>query len=245
MSWRCPYDECDGSGLLTDEETNTHYDCRCRPQRVSRIKARQISGVIPKRYRDVSFDRPPVTLIDERPVAAVRRYVRALDSRLEEGRGLLFAGDVGTGKTTLAMLVSKEALLRGHSVAIYRLPTLLNTIRATYEEGSALSYSELFDRLVSVDLLHLDDLGAERTSEWVIEQLYSIVDARYQESRAIVATTNLFDDDDSRLREQITDRTVSRLNEMCERLKLCGPDQRLGGEILALPEPGSAQNVGV
>ena len=60
---------------------------------------------------------------------------------------------------------------------------------------------QLFRRLCAVDLLHLDDLGAERRTEWVLEQLYSIVNERWQDQRAIVVTTNLQSLDE--LREQI------------------------------------------
>ena len=56
----------------------------------------------------------------------------------------------------------------------------------------------LFKRLTSVDLLHLDDLGAERRTEWVLEQLYSIVNERWQDERSIVVTTNLLANDELR-----------------------------------------------
>ena len=225
MSAACPFGVCDGSGLVIDEEARTAYDCRCRPQRQSRARARSLSGVIPRRYAGVSFDRPPVTEIDARVVREVRRYVEAIDERLDEGRGLWFMGDVGTGKTTLAMLVSKAALDAGRSVAIYSLPRLLAEIRKTFDDSSERSYLELIERLVGVDLLHIDDVGAERTSEWVLEQLYSIVNARYEDRRAVVITTNL---DHEQLREQINERTVSRLVEICgDPLPLFGADRRI------------------
>ena len=79
----------------------------------------------------------------------------------------------------------------GYSVAIYSMPRLLNEIRRTYDEGSDSSYIELLDRLSEVDLLHIDDVGAEKSSEWVLEQLYAIVNARYEAQRAMTITTNL------------------------------------------------------
>jgi len=222
-SGACPFELCDGSGFVFDDETNSAADCRCRAQRVSRARARSLSGVIPRRYRGVSFDRPPVTEIAPPVTAAVRRYVRRIDEQLDAGRGLWFFGSVGTGKTTLAMLVSRHAIEAGRSVAIYSLPRLLAQIRTTFDDDRSSSYVDLLDRLTAVDLLHIDDVGAEKTSPWVLEQLYAIVNARYEEERSIMVTTNLERDE---LAEQINERTVSRLEEMCEVLPLWGADAR-------------------
>jgi DNA replication protein DnaC len=225
VSGPCPYDACDGTGFVVDEETNTAQPCRCRAARVSRARSRSLSAVIPKRFRGVSFDRSPVVDMDPVLLREVRRYVDNVDERLDEGKGLWFMGDVGTGKTTLAMLVSKAALDAGRSVAIYSVPRLLAEIRTTFDQGAQHSYIDLLDRLAAVDLLHLDDVGTERTSDWVLEQLYSIVNARYEDGRSLVITTNL---DHEQLREQITPRTVSRLVEICgDPLPLYGRDRRM------------------
>jgi DNA replication protein DnaC len=219
----CAFGLCDGSGFLYEVETNTAYNCRCRPQRVALSKARSLSAVIPRRYRDVAFDRPPVTDIEPQVVAEARRFADRIDEKLDVGRGLWFMGSVGTGKTTLAMLVSKAALRAGRSVAIYSLPRLLNEIRETHRADR--SHVDLLDRLTAVDLLHVDDVGAERTTDWVLEELYSIVNARYEDQRSMVITTNILDRE--ALCEQITERTVSRLTEMCDELPLIGHDRRM------------------
>jgi DNA replication protein DnaC len=156
-------------------------------------------------------------------VQVVKRFVRDIDGNLDAGRGLWFYGSVGTGKTTLAMIVSRAALDAGRSVAIYSLPRLLAEIRATFESDSEGSYVDFLDRLAAVDLLHVDDVGAERTSDWVLEQLYAIVNARYEEERSVVITTNLERD---ALAAQINERTVSRLEEMCTLVPLYGEDAR-------------------
>ncbi len=204
----CPLGVCDGSGFLVDEATNTARDCTCRRGRIAASRAAALEGRIPKRYQGISFDRPPVLGMPETIVSEVRRYVRNLDARLREGRGLWLTGDVGTGKTSLAMLVSKAAIDSGHSVAIYSLPRLLNLIRD--EVGGENSLLDLLDRLSSVDLLHIDDLGAQHTTPWRLEQLYSIVDARYQARRAIVATTNLMP---AELAEQMGRRILTTVSE--------------------------------
>jgi DNA replication protein DnaC len=219
----CAFNLCDGSGFLYDDATNTAYDCRCRPHRVAQAKARSLSAVIPRRYQDVAFERQPVNEIEPRAVVrAVRSFVERIDAHLDAGRGLWFMGPVGTGKTTLAMLVSKAALKAGRSVAIYSLPRLLNEIRDTHRSDR--SHVDLLDRLTAVDLLHIDDVGAERTTDWVLEELYSIVNARYEDERSIVITTNL---DYDELCNQISPRTASRLAEMCDQLPLDGVDRRV------------------
>ena len=89
------------------------------------------------------------------------------------------------------MLISAEALRQGHSVAIYSLPRLLGLLRETFDDESEASLSTLLDRLAAVELLHIDDVGAEQSSPWVLEQLYTIVNTRYEDGRAMVLTTNL------------------------------------------------------
>ena len=219
----CPFQLCDGTGFVVDEASRMARPCRCRPGRVERRRARSLSAVIPRKYHDVAFDRPPVTDLPAPQVQMVRRFVRDIDANLDAGRGLWFEGDVGTGKTTLAMLVSRAALDAGRSVAIYSLPRLLAEIRATFEDDSEGSYVDFLDRLAVIDLLHIDDVGAERSSEWVLEQLYSIVNARYEDERSMVITTNLAR---APLEEQIGRRTVSRLKEMCDPVPLYGEDAR-------------------
>ena len=90
------------------------------------------------------------------------------------------------------MLVSKAALEDSRTVAIYSLPKLLARIRRTYDsEPGGDSYLSFFERLTSVDLLHIDDLGAEKRSDWVLEQLYALVNERYEAQRSMLITTNL------------------------------------------------------
>ena len=221
----CPVGACDGSGWILGPE-DVARPCECRGRTIARARLRGVASVIPPKYRGVSFERPPVTQLDEMSVRWVREYCDEIDDNLANGRGLWFWGDAGTGKTTLAMLVSKTALEAGHSVAIYSLPKLLARIRRSYDaEYGEQSYSELFERLASVDLLHIDDLGAEKQTEWVLEQLYALVNERYEAQRSPVVTTNLPEDE---LEKQIGVRVVSRLVEICGNPRpLFGPDRRV------------------
>jgi DNA replication protein DnaC len=234
----CSDGRCDGSGFLYDEVKRIARPCSCRPARLARKKASAVQGRLPKRFREVSFDREPLLSMERRSshvIRAVRAYCRSITAQLDEGRGLWFFGATGTGKTTLAMLVSKAAMEADRTVAIYSLPRLLSMLRGSYDDDALYSLNDLIDRLCAVDLLHIDDVGAEQTSSWVLEQLYTIINTRYEDGRAVLVTTNLGDDE---LRAQIGDRTVSRLHEMCEIFPLDGGDQRLEGRY-ALPEPAA------
>ena len=193
--------------------------------------------MIPRRYRGVSFDRPPVPSINPMAVRMVRTYCEQIDQNLAGGRGMWLMGDVGTGKTTLAMLISKAAIESGHSVVIYSAPKLLARVRQTFDDAPGEdSYLQLFSRLATVDLLHIDDLGAEKRSDWVTEQLYALINERYEGSRPVLITSNTLAVDDgeigralARLEQELSPRTVSRLLEMCggDPVPMFGNDLRL------------------
>jgi DNA replication protein DnaC len=245
----CPLGRCDGTGWLdTDEGAVT--PCECRTRRRPRSRG-PFGSRVPKRYIGVSFDRPPLLHMASAPeskrvVEHVKAYTSELSEQLEAGRGLWLTGDVGTGKTTLAMAVAVAAENLGLSVAVYSQAKLLRDIAATFKaERAEESTHLLISFLTSVDLLQIDDLGgakpavpegaddnrsgarldrANRARDWAADQLFEIVDERYSSRRAMVVTTNL---DEAQLEEQIGARTVSRLVEICgDPLTIYGNDQR-------------------
>jgi DNA replication protein DnaC len=108
-------------------------------------------------------------------------------------------------------------------VAIYTAPVLLAHISDTYDEGSEQSYLGFLNRLAGVDLLHIDDLAVARQNEWVLEQLYTVINRRYEDQRSIVFTSDVSD-----LADHIGARTYSRLLQMCgDPVILEGDDARL------------------
>lgn len=234
----CPYDLCDGGGMVVDLEENTTYRCRCWPERVSRRRARRLSREIPAKFQNVGFDREPIPSIARTApdaVRAVRRYCDRVDEMLDRGEGMWFLGSPGTGKSHLAYLISQQALAAGRSVAIYTGPRLLDEIRRTYGDDDSSSTLDLIDRLTTVELLHIEDLAVARPTEWVLEQLYNIINGRYENERSIVFTCDLTGDqgDESApprpdaLGRHITMRNFSRLVEMCgDPHVLMGTDNR-------------------
>jgi len=231
----CPQGICDGSGWILGPE-DVARACECREQRLKRGRVRGVASAIPPRYRGVSFDRPPVSdmsrdMSTRHVVNAVQGFVDDLDANLDAGRGMWLMGNTGTGKTTLGMLVAKMALAAGKTVAVYFTPKLLTQIRQTYQAtDSEDAYDAFFKRLTSVDLLYIDDLGSERHTDWVVEQLYALVNERYENQRSMLVTSNASQDVEEgrkQLEDQIGSRTVSRLIEICDDpLPLFGPDRR-------------------
>lgn len=231
----CPLGVCDGSGWILGPE-DVARPCECRAERLNRGRSRGVASAIPARYRGVSFDRPPVSdmtrdMTTRHVVQAARDYVENLDENLAQGRGVWFMGDTGTGKTTLGMLIASEALKAGKSVGVYFTPKLLTRIRQTYQEAdNENAYAQFFERVTSVDLLYIDDLGSERHTDWVVEQLYAVVNERYESRRPMLVTSNAEGDVDRgqrQLEDQIGRRTVSRLIEICgDPLPLFGSDHR-------------------
>jgi DNA replication protein DnaC len=230
VDYACPHAMCDGTGWLLDDDANVARPCACRAQRIATARSLHLKHEIPERYRDLALDRAPVSEImrdmDSSERGRVRDFCLKPDKHLDAGHGLWFLGPRGTGKTTLAMLISQHVLRARRTVAIYTAPQLLTEIRMTYEEGSTNSYSQLMERLRLVDLLHLEDLAVAKTTDWVLEQFYSVVNDRYQDRRSIIFTADVPSPAD--LSKHVGDRTRSRLMEMCgEQIHMFGDDYRI------------------
>jgi DNA replication protein DnaC len=243
----CEFGLCDGSGFIDDELTKTSHDCRCRPRQIAAIRARALEARIPKRYRAISFEHSDVIDIERRcptQVREIRAFVASIGANLDAGHGLWLTGSFGTGKTALAMIVSKAAIDAGRTVAIYSCPRLLSVIRESIDPpsrgsgGGGGGVLAFLDQLTAVDLLHIDDLGAEHRTEWVLEQLYTIINARYEDERSTLVTSNLGRDE---LAEQLGERIVSRLEGMCELLPFFGADARRVAYPLAAGDGAPAQ----
>ena len=201
--------------------------CRERHDRPRRRASGMGTG-IPKRFRGVSFDRKPI--VRPRPVRAApcpRDSSSSIEHERGRRHGALVRGRRRHGQDVAGHAgVARPPSSAGRSVAIYPVTRLLAEIKDTYDRETGGSYMSLFRRLCAVDLLHLDDLGAEKRTDWVLEQLYSIVNERWQDERSIVVTTNITDMDE--LREQVGARTVSRLpRSAASRSRSWAPDLRV------------------
>jgi DNA replication protein DnaC len=231
----CPYGVCEGDGWVIDTETRTATACRCKAQRLAALRTKSLTREIPERYRHIGPTSPEVEELAMRApaqVRTVRRFTETVNARLDAGEGLGFHGNPGTGKTMLAFMISRAALASGRTVAVFSFPRLLAAIRDSYRDDSSDGYGAFLDRLVSVDLLQLDDLGAERPTEWAAEQIFLIIDGRWEARKSVVYTTNLplpggEDSGPESLAGRIGSRVVSRLAQMSPPVPLFGEDKRV------------------
>jgi DNA replication protein DnaC len=238
MEWTCPYGLCDGSGFVEAGE-RTVAACRCRPELIARKHGRQLQHklrqTIPQRFnQELAWDRNPLAEIADlhpRAATSVRRYCDQIAQNVEQGRGLWLFGNKGTGKTTLAYMVARTAIDRGYSVLSLNTVDLFNRLGESYREGGRWTTAEIIDGAATVDLLQLEDLTAPRESDWMVEQLYTIVNFRYEAGKAILFTSDLptgEPPDPGKLAQRIGERTFSRLVQMVgDPAVLVGDDMRL------------------
>lgn len=187
---------------------------------------------------------------------AFRRATRFVEAFPAVDKGLLLFGPHGVGKTHLAAGILKEVIrTKGARGFFFETRELLRMVRETFNRGNQETEMDVLAPVLEADLLVLDDLGAEKTSEWVQETLGLVVNTRYNARRATIFTSNLVDSPDNTDPQgfifQLGSRTRSRLVEMCDWVEIQGADVREVGPHASAEKiaewqknsPASSQNV--
>lgn len=200
--------------LQTAEETRKHNEA------VERILR---GGMTDAAYRQYTFE------ADDTPDSPIgkccRKYAAAWTEMRQENIGMLLCGSVGTGKSYYACAIANALAQREIGIYVATMPDLVSRLRG-FDDGREM----LLAKISQIPLLVVDDLGAERGTDYAVEQVYAVIDARYRAHRPLIVTTNIpveqmMQSDDLRYR-----RIFDRILEMCPvRLKLDGPSRREAG----------------
>jgi DNA replication protein DnaC len=225
----CPL--CDDTGWKPVDQNGVRRVARCDCWRDTLGRQRLEEARIPKRYLHCTLAN--FTAYNESLVRTVAHARRIADTFPQAQKGLFLEGQPGVGKTHLAVAVLKQVIqTAGARGLFYDTRDLLRVIRSTYDPSIRTTEIEVLRPVMQAELLVLDDLGAEKTSEWVDETMNLIVNTRYNERRHTIFTSNYDDTPDDQdpdcLKARIGFRIHSRLHEMCDFLEFDGADFRLG-----------------
>ena len=191
-------------------------------RRVIERKEQQFDALIRKsrlsaRYLDKKFTNFSISEDNRSAYFVCSSYAEGLP----RDNGLFLNGPTGTGKTHLAVAVLQEALLKGHQGLFVTVPDFLDEIKASFAPGA--EKSDIMEEAKKAALLVLDDVGTEKLTDFVAEQMFTLINHRYTKKLPIIMTSNL---DLSELADRIGPRVVSRLREMCSGITVNGPDYR-------------------
>lgn len=226
--------------------------CDCGMQeRALRVMER---ARIPKRYEHCDFESYVTDLADGKTWTAqhanslkqakllTQGFVRDYPGSAE--KGLLLMGPSGVGKTHLSVAALKELIKRGYAGLFCDYRELLKEIQASYNPASESTEMGILEPIRTAEILVLDDLGASKPSAWVLDIIGLVLNARYNEKRVTILTTNYFDETaaspepvrdpggkrivvkEDTLADRIGARMRSRLFEMCRTVEVFAPDFR-------------------
>ena len=234
----CP--ECGGSGWKRVDLTDRQGVARCSCREQSKLQRLIEAARIPPRYQECLFEN--FDTLNPKLGKAKTMASRFVEEYPVVDCGLLILGTCGVGKTHLAVSIIRALMLRyGTWCIFYDFRELLKQIQSSFNPVVGATEWQIIEPVLQCEVLLLDDLGAERPTDWVRDTFAYIINHRYNQKRTTLITSN-FKDGESKLRklsdgstvageeslaERIGERMRSRLHEMCKVIRISANDYRV------------------
>ena len=244
MNEICP--ECGGAGMVLAVDAVGRRVARVCPCQQAAVSEHRITAArVPKRYQHCSLDsyetgfRGADASMRQAHMTA-RRFVEAYPVETD-GKGLLITGSIGVGKTHLAVgLLLALVEEKGAQALFYDYRELLKHIQHSYNPQVNSTELDVLKPVFEAEVLVLDELGAQKPTDWVWDTVALILNTRYNDKRTTIITTNYPDlppagsslsttqraAREETLGDRIGERMRSRLAEMCVRIEMTGADFR-------------------
>lgn len=185
---------------------------------IEKLKSRSLMD---EKFKSQTFDSFRTTKDNGKVLRLCKRYADGFDEMIEKNQGLLFYGDVGTGKTFSAACVANALLSKKIPVVMTSFVKMLENVQNIKEDED-----KLISRLNKAKLLIIDDLGAERSTDFALEKVYNIVDSRYRARLPMILTTNLELRDMQMASDIRYSRIYDRIFEVCYPVRFTGSSFR-------------------
>ena len=191
-------------------------------ERIAAVKKLKVSSLMDEKFVECTFANIGENADNRRQIGICKRYVEKFREMLAKNQGLLFYGNVGTGKTLLACCIGNELMER-----LY--PVFATSFIKILEQSKAFKGTEVdadISRMNNADLLIIDDLGAERSTDYALEIVYNVIDSRYRAKKPLIVTTNLNIYDMRSAVDTRYKRIYDRIFEMCYPVEFTGKSWR-------------------
>lgn len=181
-------------------------------ERLNRIERVRSIALRTTNLRNSRFDADDEQ--DKQLSRACKMYVDKWDSMKEKGYGILMQGNVGTGKSFFAACIANAVIEKGSTAYFITAPEIVSVANDFSQYGDDRRW-EVSSKIKSVDLLIIDDLGAERNTSFGVEAIYNAVNDRYETGKTTIVTTNLSEEEMAKPHNTSEERIFDRVLEMC------------------------------
>lgn len=191
------------------------YEERLKQEELDR--RRKICFGDAKKFREARFE----NFVEDDTMKVAKNYANIFKEFYKQSKGLLLHGSFGTGKSIPAACTANQLLDEGYKVHMTNFSIIANKIQATFD-GKQL----YIDDLCRYSLLIIDDLGAERQSEYMQEIVYSVINARYNTEKPFIVTTNIDINEIKKINDIEKRRVYERILERCHPVLVSGQNYR-------------------